>query len=71
MPTGVAGADNRILPPAQVRHNLTFEEDGGKTKLTLQSGVIKTTPVTAAFLARMEEGENRSFDRLAQLLAKS
>jgi uncharacterized protein YndB with AHSA1/START domain len=54
----------------QVRHNVTFEDLDGKTKLTLQSRVIKTTPTTAPVLACMEDGWNQSFDRLAELLAR-
>ena len=68
--TTTAYADAEGSDQLQVRHNVTFEELDGKTKLTLQSHVIKTTPATAPALAGMEDGWNQSFDRLAELLAR-
>jgi uncharacterized protein YndB with AHSA1/START domain len=68
--TTTAMADERSSDQLQVRHNVTFEEQSGKTKLTLKSQVIKATPVTAQALAGMERGWEQSFDRLAELLAK-
>jgi uncharacterized protein YndB with AHSA1/START domain len=67
--TTTAFADEQGSDQLQVRHNVTFEERGGKTKLTLQSRVVKTTPATAQPLASMEEGWKQSFARLADLLA--
>ena len=67
--TTTAFADEQGSDQLQVRHNVTFEEQDGKTRLTLQSHVIRTTPATAQALAGMEEGWNQSFDRLAELLA--
>jgi uncharacterized protein YndB with AHSA1/START domain len=54
----------------QVRHHVSFEGHDGRTRLTLQSRVVKTTAATAPAFAGMEEGWKQSFDRLAQLLAK-
>ena len=68
--TTTAFADEQGSDRLQVRHDVTFDEQDGKTKLTLQSRVVKTTPATAQALAGMEEGWNQSFDRLAELLAK-
>ena len=68
--TTTAKADEQGSDQLQVRHNVTFEEHDGKTKVTVQSRVIKTTPATVEVLAGMEEGWNQSFDRLADLLAK-
>ena len=50
----------------EVRHNVTFEEHDGKTKLTLKSRVVKSTPATADALAGMEKGWRESFDRLME-----
>jgi len=66
--TAHAGEDG--TDQLQVRHNVTFEDLDGKTKLALQSRVIRTTQATEPFLAGMEDGWNQSFDRLAQLLAR-
>jgi len=68
--TTTAFADSERSDQLQVRHNVTFEEDNGKTMLTLRSRVITTTPATAPLVAGMEDGWNQSFDRLAVLLAR-
>jgi uncharacterized protein YndB with AHSA1/START domain len=41
---------------------------GGKTRLTLQARVVKSTPEVAGLLAGMEEGWVQAFDRLAETL---
>ena len=68
--TTTAFADAEGSDQLHVRHNVTFEELDGKTKLTLQSRVVKTTTATEPFVAGMEEGWKQSFDRLAALLAR-
>jgi uncharacterized protein YndB with AHSA1/START domain len=68
--TTSAYADAEGSDQLEVRHNVTFEEQDGKTKLTLQSRVIKTTAATVQPLAGMEAGWKQSLDRLAELLAK-
>jgi uncharacterized protein YndB with AHSA1/START domain len=68
--TTTAYADTEGSDLLEVRHNVTFEEQDGKTKLTLQSRVVKTTAATAQPLAGMEAGWRQSFDRLAELLAR-
>lgn len=68
--TTTAMADEQGTDQLHVRHNVTFEERDGKTKLTLRSRVVKTTPATAQALAEMENGWRQSFDKLADLLAR-
>jgi len=45
---------------------VTFEEHGGKTKLTVHSSFSKVTPQAAPHLAGAEMGWNMSLDRLAK-----
>jgi uncharacterized protein YndB with AHSA1/START domain len=47
-------------------NTITFVEHAGKTKLTLRTRVLKTTPAAAQYLAGMEQGWNLSLDRLAE-----
>ena len=54
--------------PLEMLVTVTFEEDGGKTKLTLQhSG---TGGLDAKMRGDMEQGWNESFDKLAEDLEK-
>jgi len=50
---------------------VTFAEHNGKTKLTLQARIVKSTPEVAVPLAGMEDGWSQSLDRLAEELAKA
>jgi uncharacterized protein YndB with AHSA1/START domain len=50
-------------------NTVTFEEQGGKTKLTLRAIVVKSAPEVEAALAGMEEGWSQSLDRLAASLS--
>jgi uncharacterized protein YndB with AHSA1/START domain/DNA-binding transcriptional ArsR family regulator len=52
----------------EVLNTVTFAELGGKTKLTLQAVVVKSTSPVDAALTGMEEGWNQSLDRLAKHL---
>jgi uncharacterized protein YndB with AHSA1/START domain len=54
----------------EVRNTITFVEVDGKTKLTVQALVLKSTPAVAGSLAEMEEGWNQSLDRLAETLSE-
>jgi uncharacterized protein YndB with AHSA1/START domain len=45
---------------------VTFEDQGGKTKLTLQEVVVRSTPAAEWALSGMEEGWNQSLDKLAE-----
>jgi len=49
---------------------VTFEDDGGKTKVTVKAVVTKATDEAAEALSGMEEGWTQSLERLEQLLAK-
>jgi uncharacterized protein YndB with AHSA1/START domain len=48
---------------------VTFEDQGGKTLMTLHAVVTRAVPEATGALAGMEEGWNESLDKLAALLA--
>ncbi len=59
-------------PPAfGVLNTVTFEEQGGRTKLTLVAKPFDLTPAAAPYLQGMEQGWGTSIDRLAELVSKS
>ncbi len=68
--TSTAFEDEEGNPKLQVLNTITFAEQGGKTKLTLQAVVVRSAPEVAAALAGMEEGWKQSLDKLAEWLAK-
>jgi uncharacterized protein YndB with AHSA1/START domain len=49
---------------------VTFAEDGGKTKLPLQTRGVAVVPYAAAYLKGMEAGWTQSLERLAQEVAR-
>ena len=49
---------------------VTFEEQGGKTKLTVHAAITRATAEAAGALAGMEEGWNQSLDRLADYVTQ-
>lgn len=49
---------------------VTFEDLGGKTKMTLDAQAVGLVPQAPAMLAGMEAGWSGSFDKLAAALAK-
>lgn len=55
-------------PQLEVLNIVTFTDLGGKTRLTLQARVVRSTPEVAGLLAGMEEGWVQAFDRLAETL---
>jgi uncharacterized protein YndB with AHSA1/START domain len=55
----------------EILNTVTFEDQGGKTKLTLQLQVVKSTPEAAPMLAGMEAGWTQSLERLAEYVAKA
>jgi len=59
--------DNSLF---EILNIATFTEQGGKTKLTLEAQVLKSTPEAAPMLAGMEEGWSQSLERLSALLTK-
>ena len=50
-------------------NTVTFEEQGGKTKLTVHSTANAVMPLAAQMLKGMNEGWAQSLDRLADLVA--
>jgi uncharacterized protein YndB with AHSA1/START domain len=56
-------------PLFEVRTTVLFENDGGKTRLTLRATVIMQTDAAAPYLAGMNEGWSQSLDRLAERVA--
>lgn len=51
--------------------SVTFQAQGAKTKLTLETHAVGKVSYAAQMLAGMEAGWNQSLDRLADLVAKS
>lgn len=58
-------------PLFEILNTVTFIEQGGKTKLTVEARVLKSTPEAAPMLAGMEEGWKQTLDRLASHVAKA
>jgi uncharacterized protein YndB with AHSA1/START domain len=50
---------------------VTFAEENGKTKLTLQTRGIARVPYAAAYLQGMEAGWSQSLEKLAEELTRS
>lgn len=69
--TSSAFEDERGGPRLVTINTVTFTGMGSKTRITLQAGVVKSTPAVKGALAGMEEGWKQSFDRLDELLEKS
>jgi uncharacterized protein YndB with AHSA1/START domain len=55
-------------PLFDVLNTVTFAEEGGKTRLTVEARVIKTTPAAAPYLKGQEAGWSQSLGRLASHL---
>jgi uncharacterized protein YndB with AHSA1/START domain len=55
----------------EILNTVTFEDQGGKTKLTLRLQVVKSTPEAAPMLAGMEEGWTQTLERLAEHVTKA
>jgi uncharacterized protein YndB with AHSA1/START domain len=56
-------------PLFEILTTVTFDEEGGKTKLTLEARVVSATAGADQYLDGMEEGWNQSLDRLTEELA--
>jgi uncharacterized protein YndB with AHSA1/START domain len=54
----------------EVLNTVTLVEVNGKTKLTLQATIVKSTPVVQPSLDEMEDGWNGSLDRLGETLSE-
>jgi uncharacterized protein YndB with AHSA1/START domain len=50
---------------------VTFEEQGGKTKLTVRSSAWAVAPIGNEMLKGMNEGWSQSLDRLSKLVARA
>jgi uncharacterized protein YndB with AHSA1/START domain len=55
----------------EILHTVTFAEEKGKTKMTLLSRVLKTTPGADKYIGGFEGGMGSSLERLEELLAKT
>jgi len=60
------GADGKAL--LENLNTITFENQGGKTKLTVHVVVLKSEPGTETALASMDEGWSQSLDKLGALI---
>jgi uncharacterized protein YndB with AHSA1/START domain len=52
----------------EVLSTVTFTEQDGKTKITMQATPVKAAPEASYMLEGMSEGWNQQLDRLAELL---
>jgi uncharacterized protein YndB with AHSA1/START domain len=67
-----APLDEKGNPVFEVLTTVTFADEGGKTKLTVQAKVTKVVGDAAAgYLSGMDQGWNQSLDRLAAWVVKS
>ncbi len=66
--TGALDADGKMM--FEIKHTMTLVELKGKTKLTMHSRVIKTTPGAGKYIGGFEAGMTQSLERLADLLAR-
>jgi len=64
--TGALDADGNLM--FEIKHTMTLIELKGKTKLTMHSRVIKTTPGAGKYIGGFEAGMTQSLERLADLL---
>jgi uncharacterized protein YndB with AHSA1/START domain len=57
-----------IKPIIEGITTVTFEDVGGKTRVTVHNGVLKATPEATQALEGMEPGWTQSLDKLAEFL---
>jgi len=55
----------------EVLHTVTFDEQAGKTKITLHARVVNATPAAPQYLAGMEVGWTQSLERLNAFVTKA
>jgi uncharacterized protein YndB with AHSA1/START domain len=65
-----AALDDSGNPMFEVRNTVTFEDQGGKTKLTLHASVVAETGETARFLGGAHRGWSESLERLAREVSR-
>jgi len=63
--------DEEGNPGLEVVNIVTFDDNGGMTKLTLKAAVVKSSPEAEGALEGMEEGWSQSLSRLARYLANA
>lgn len=64
-----AALDDKGNPMFEMLTTVTFAEEGGKTKQTMRTRVIKVTPQAAPYIAGMEQGWTQSLERLTAYVA--
>ena len=60
--------DGAGAPLFEILNTVLFSDENGKTKLTIEARVLKTTADAGQYLDGMNEGWNQSLDRLAEVL---
>ena len=68
---GLPGRSTRVHHLAELLTTVTFEEQGGKTKLTMHAAPSDLLPIARQMLAGMEAGWNESLDKLAELVGRA
>ena len=66
--TSTAFEDERGFPQLEALNTVTFVEEDGRTRVTLNAVVQKSAPAIAEALAGMSEGWSQSLDKLADSL---
>jgi uncharacterized protein YndB with AHSA1/START domain len=66
-----AAEDHDGNPPLKWVSTVTFAEDGGRTRLTVEESAGAVTPVGAQMLEGMEAGLRQTLDRLEAHVARS
>lgn len=64
--TGPVDEDGNFL--FEIRHTMTLVENKGKTKLTMHSKVVKTSPGAERYIGGFETGMTQSLERLGEFL---
>jgi uncharacterized protein YndB with AHSA1/START domain len=65
--TRLVDGDGRTL--IEALHTVAFDEEDGKTRLTLEVDVVELAPEAAEAREGMEEGWNQTLDRLGEHVA--
>jgi uncharacterized protein YndB with AHSA1/START domain len=68
--SNTAMLDEQGIPQLETLCTVTFEELTGKTEMTLQIVLVKTTPISEAAWAGAEMGWSQSLDKLVTLELK-
>ena len=61
--------DNDGRPLLEAHTVVTFEDVGGKTRLTVHANAVGLAPIASQMLAGMEQGWTQSLEKLAELVA--